>query len=301
MMICEDAGPSYALNMNWETQSTETFEAEAGSVFLIDPRLSPKEYSLISEKIKTKKESLFGILVTDPGYRVLKAPLWKFIQQVINEKNVFFLSKYHPFEATSDLFTKVGSKRFFTLPYPYIKEKEINYTEGGRKRKIIFSGNINKEIYPERFSFWLRSRRSLLRLMVDTLHHPGYPDVGHKLAHNLIATDYLQFLSNYMFMFLSGSPGNLELLKYNECIYAGCAPFGFPPDTYPKEIADCFYRLDPKRATISTFKAVSSSITEIQDRRSKLKDWLLLHRSPSYLNQILTDYLSVSFEFSNNG
>ncbi len=60
----------------------------------------------------------------------------------------------------------------------------------------------------------------------DLLEHPGYPNIGEQLRHNLIFDKFVKFIGGYKYFFVDPSRADLEFLKYTECAYAGCLPVG---------------------------------------------------------------------------
>ncbi|RYZ48609.1 MAG: hypothetical protein EOP49_18275, partial [Sphingobacteriales bacterium] len=223
LLICPDAGPAYAQSFGWKHDSFGriTFYLNREYVLFIDTRLNAEEYECLYSYIVANPETEFVLTVTDPCFeQCIDKPLYKLLFRCVHLANVRILSRYQPAELLQFLYNLVGEQRMLTLNYPYILNKE-NEMSSKRKHRIVLSGALGRTVYPERYVFWRTVSRSVWRLKVDVLSHPGYPDVGMELAHNIFDDSYIRHLAGYHFMFIGPSRCDLELLKYTECAYAG--------------------------------------------------------------------------------
>jgi hypothetical protein len=291
-LICADAGPAYAANMGWPYDTINNIGNYNVDVLIIDNRLSPAECERITSYIKDHSDSFFGLCITDPGEYNYYHWYYNFLAAAAKYPNTFVIAKYHAAGLLNIIKSAYGLNRYIALGYPYDEKKEINRT--GRKRKVIFTGAVS-DVYPERKHFLKRFKRSPLFFLIDVLAHPGYADIGQQRKHNFVGDDFIRFLSGYMFMYVSGSRYLVELLKYNECAYAGALPVGVPPETYPDEIKALFFR------PVFSIKGIQQffnyvCFTKVEDAKIEietLRDYLRQQNSPVALNGRLTGFIAV--------
>lgn len=268
LLICDDAGPGYARSMNWFHDGFANLAnyLDEEHVIITDPRLSETEYRQLYEAVRQHPSVQFIAVVTDPCFEeCIDKPLYKFLFRTTTLPNIVYLSQYHPTEIVAFLRNIKGSDAMLTLPYPYQKEKESQRPFTGRKNKILFSGSLARLMYPDRFRFYRKYRRSFWRLKVDTLFHPGYPGKGQKFSHSYVGKSYIERLSEYRFMYLDGSRCNLELMKYSECAYAGCVPVGRAPETFHPELRKLVLPIDNRRMTRSLLNIFSMPENELAE------------------------------------
>jgi hypothetical protein len=237
-LIWDGAGLGYARTMDWDPVEFLDFEDkyDPEGVYIFDARISLNEIKKIPLILNKYNKSIFGFAVVDPGEYHIEDAFSRQAAFCARFSNTFLLLKYHPV-ALLNFLSFLYPTRSIIIPFAYDKSREENREI--RKNKIILSGKISS-IYPEREWFEKRMKLPILSFFMNKLKHPGYTDVGEKKQHSLIGSSYINFLSNYRFMFVSPSMYKVELLKYNECAYAGCIPVGFPPDNYPEEIKKLF-------------------------------------------------------------
>jgi len=290
-LICADAGPAYAANMGWAYDTINNIDNYNVAVLIIDNRLSPPECEKITAYMESHPGIYFGLCVTDPGEYNYYHWYYNFLAASAKYPNTFILAKYHAAGLLKIIQSAYGSHRYIALGYPYDKQKEINRDD--QKQKLIFTGAVS-DVYPERKHFLKRFKRSPLFFLIDVLPHPGYADIGQQRKHNLVGDDFINFLSGYMFMYVSGSRYQVELLKYNECAYAGALPVGLPPETYPDEIKALFFRPVFSVSGIRQFFNYLR-FTKAEDARVKietLRGYLREHNSPAALNERLAIFIS---------
>lgn len=294
-LICADAGPAYAANMGWSWDTINNIEEYNVDVLIIDNRLSPSECESCAAYIDVNRGVFFGLCVTDPGEYNYYHWYYNFLAATAKYPNTFVIAKYHATGLLSIIQSAYGSHRYIALGYPYDEKKEIN--RAARKRKLIFTGAVS-DVYPERRHFLKRFKCSPLFFLIDVLGHPGYADIGQQRKHNFVGDDFIRLLSGYMFMYVSGSRYRVELLKYNECAYAGALPVGTPPEIYPDEIKGLFFFPAFSIKGIRQFFNYLC-FTKAEEAKIKieiLRNYLRQHNSPGVLNGRLAGFLALLAE-----
>jgi len=292
-LICADAGPRFAADMGWSCAPLEELEANRTPVAIIDNRITIEDIAFLRQKIPVLKNCLFALMVGDPYRERRKEPYYEFLFQMTDCSNVVYLNKVQPVEVTRELLQAVGEDRFTVIYHPFIKARCLQLAPSHRRsHRILFSGAFDETIYPERLRFYNAYRRNvILRLLVRHLWHPGYPDIGDQLVHRYIGDEFIRLLTNYRFMYVSGSRYELEFLKYRECAYAGCVPVGFPPATFPKSLRDCMLPVDLNHVTISVLRMMRIPKAELVRRATTFADVQEALRNPDRLNRDLDSFL----------
>lgn len=296
-LLCDDAGPGYAQGMNWGCLHLHEFiNIDKNTVFVIDNRIEQQEFDLLESIIEQNDTTIFFFKIVDPYVENSQHYYYQFLSKVSSLKNTSLLSVYHAVEITAQL-KKQFNNRYIHLPYPYLQQREINTDK--RYNKVIISGSINAVIYPYRNAVWLKVTRSFTRfLFFHTLMHPGYPDVDPNVSykHEFIKDSFIKYLSQYKFMLLCPSRCDIEFLKFNECVYAGCLPVGLAPDSYPDHIKALFLQLRPKSLVKDILKIIFSR--HKQNVIHKLRSFLQETRSPEELNKKLKQNIENTFHTS---
>lgn len=304
LSISPAAGPVYAERMVWPTlRFDEVFGFESAAIvtekwMVVDNRLSERECELLVAAIMANPERSFVLKVIDPYYEWCRGHwYYKMLFDVAKRPNVWFLTPYQPAELVSDLDRVSGGNRMAVIPYPYPADVE-QPLGGERKPRVLFSGNQHRDVYPFRFQFgqlakwWPPARRQ-----VETLGHPGYPDIGQERKHEQIGKRYVEHLAGYMFMFVSPSRCRLEFLKYGECAAAGCLPIGALPRGLPEEAARAFVELDFDsvfRLERSLRHVFQMPPDEISNRISVYRESFQAERNSSVLNDRLRQFLDAA-------
>lgn len=293
-MYYADGGPVYAADMGWKTGTMRELSNAGCPVSVIDLRIEEEEQSSVAALIVEQPKRLFVLTVSDPYLSHQESPYYQLLFKMARYPNVVYLSRYQPVELTGRLLDFVGPGRFVVSHYPYVPERRPFTKAPGRTRRILLSGAITSEIYPERDQFYRRLRANpLLRGFVAHLWHPGYPDVGDRQTHQFVGAAYLALLSGFRFMFVSGSRYDLEFLKYSECGYAGCVPVGFPPATFPAELRDCILPIDLDNPMRSILRIVTRLAADLDARAARFAALQQELRSPRRLNSALDAFLDV--------
>lgn len=295
-IICWDAGPDYALSMGWEViKINEIANLQDSEVVVIDNRIEETECENLLKVVEKLINRSFFFKIVDPYFENCYCHYYcLLLVKASHYQNTRFISPYHPTEFSKLIYNLVGAKRFITIPYPYNQEREVSLNKKKRESRIIISGAQNKHIYPYRHAVWLKTRRHLTRVFTKVLRHPGYPDMGAMPAHDLTGIKYIQYLSGFKLMLVSPSRAGLEFLKYNECAYAGCLPVGIPPDTYPEQIKELFFYVDPGKLTTSLLRLLILPDKQIQERVQAFRNFLRQTRSPEVLNQTFLDFIEAN-------
>lgn len=286
-MICSDAGPEYAKDLGWKTALINNVQLVSNCIYIIDNRLTEKDLILLSNLI-VNSSCTFLFTITDPyNEDFANTSYFKFLFEICKKDNIYFLSKYVPTEKTLDLQNLIYPKKILFLPYPYLESKEISLFKK-KKNKIIFSGNINKIIYPYRYNFWMKNKRNIGRLIIDFLKHPGYSDLNIKRSHETIGSKYIVFLAQYKYMFLCPSRNNLEFLKYRECAYAGCYPIGIKPDSIKGDLIDY---VSERLTVLEILKLVFMPDFRYRSKVNAYRNFFRQYRNPKVLNEKLQQFL----------
>ena len=294
LLICADAGPQFAHNFGWryDTLRNAINYLNQGITILFDTRMSEDEYAVAYQMIAQNPASEFIATVTDPYYEeCIDKPLYRFLFKTTTLPNVRYLTQYQPTEIIAFLRNIKGMDSMLVLNYPYLKEKEVNKPLPTRKHKIIFSGSLSKGLYPERFLFRYKYRRSLFRLLIDDLVHPGYPNSNESFSHNKVGQSYIDHLSRYKFMYIGASRCNLEFMKYSECAYAGCIPVGHVPGTFNDELRKFVQPVDNRRLHKSLVKIFSMPQKEQHEIAAGYRKAFAAQRDPVLLNEKFITFL----------
>jgi len=128
-----------------------------------------------------------------------------------------------------------GRPAYLHVPFAYDPSRELPLANTARRINICLSGATDPYYYPERAALLSAVRRhQWTEPDVSILPHPGYPDVGHELKHQITGEAYLQFLARHRFAYVEPGREGLEFMRYSECAYAGCIPVGrFPGSSEP--------------------------------------------------------------------
>lgn len=289
-------GPAYANSMDIKylyIMSVNDFHG----IFIIDTVLNEEECFFIEEKINNYKSSLFIFKIIDPYFEYEKEKyFFKLLFRLARKQNVFFISNLHPTEVTLELDTFTNHRKLLFLPYPYQQAKEIEVLYQDfirRKYQICYSGAVNPLIYPNRSIFIKKWKRNpLLWNRVEHLRHPGYKDQGNKVIHNIAGNEYIKYLAQYKTMFCDSSKLNLEFVKFGECAYAHCIPFGEAPASFSEEMKKCFIQIDYQNFYNSIKKIYSISSKEQYELSKQYRIAFKRERSKVLLQSQLLDFIN---------
>jgi len=240
-LMCRDTGPAYAKSLLLPYSGVTSLREHASrDVLIIDNNLTAGEVGIVQEVIERQQAPVL-LKVVDPywvrgNYGRHKSAYAALVETHSCLPNVAILSPYQPSEWLKMVVEKFNPK-LLVLPYPYVAEAErpLEITSfSGRLDRALLSGALSSRKYPRRAMVYrLRYILPRYRRNFDLLEHPGYPNIGEALRHNLIFDDFIKFISGYKYFFVDPSRANLEFLKYTECAYAGCVPVGAPAGSLP--------------------------------------------------------------------
>ncbi|SER31625.1 hypothetical protein [Pedobacter rhizosphaerae] len=291
-LICRDAGPGYAEAMGWDIYTDKTHTLfSSDHLYVIDNRISLAECEQFTKIISNNSDIQFIVKIVDPYFEHKNHYYYQWLKQIVQNKNVRLLTVYEPKEFTAYL-CKYLAQPIIHVPYAYLKTQELALNHfSKRKNKILISGAVNSTIYPVRNSIWSASRRSISRFFYDTLKHPGYAEIGNKSRqHNVIGDEYVKYLAKYKFMLLCGSRCKIELLKFQECAYAGCLPFGEAP-TSLQEISGIFKLPKVSELTFDTTKIIFNWLqSDYEHDINTIRNYLSTNRDPQKLSKALLNH-----------
>ena len=300
-LICDDAGPGYALSMNWQYVYINQIDIlHPGLIYIIDNRISEKECKALSNVFNENENILFLLKIVDPYTENKNNFYYRWLNENKNINNCRIFTVYEPTELTQEIIVS-HNKPYYYIPYPYLKEKELPLSNiNKRKNRIIISGALNLEVYPYRTTIWQNNTRSIGRLFFfSTLKHPGYAELSFtNFNHNIIRSDFIKYLGKSKFMLLCSSRCKIEFLKYHECAYSGCIPIGIPPNSFPEEIKKLFYYINPLAILNDCIKLLFNwSKNNHIDIIKKYRKFLDEERNPQTLNAQLLNQIQVEDPF----
>lgn len=296
-LLVPDCGPFYSNALGIESVVIGKADWSAGTVWIIDTRLSEEEIVTVADAIRQNPATRFLVYVVDPYWEnAAKTAQLHFAFRSAAIPNVGYLSPYQPEEVVDFLADgALSRKAFFTSPYAYNRENEVDFerTWMGRRRGMALAGIPNPTVYPYR-SFIHRKRLYDLRLWrkVGMLRHPGYPDLGMTLSHDRVGPSFIEWLAAYESCYLCPSRCHLEFLKYRECAYAGCCPVGAAPGTMSPELAGLIVLLDWQDYRAKRNRWLGMSSAELKERAQGYREAMRKERDPASLRSQLMKKLA---------
>ena len=173
---------------------------------------------------------MFLLRVVDPFVHHRNDNWYRFLFELGAEPNIHYISPYTLTGLSALLYAHNPRKLIVHAPYTYECSNELPLRHHCRKRGLLISGANDPSLYPLRDQ--AKRAAALLPAAISGIHrlrHPGYPDIGHSLNHNIIGRTYIQRMAEYTHSFSCSSSYRIELLKYREIAYAGCVPVGDLP------------------------------------------------------------------------
>jgi hypothetical protein len=241
-LMCRDTGPAYAKSLQLPCFGLSALREHASrDALIIDNNLTAGEVGIVQEVIERQQAPVL-LKVVDPywvrgNYGRHKSAYAALVETHGRLPNVAILSPYQPSEWLKMVVEKFNPK-LLVLPYPCVVEAEqpLELTSfSARLDRALLSGALSRRKYPRRAMVYrLRYILPRYRRNFDLLEHPGYPNIGEVLRHNLIFDDFVKFIGGYKYFFVDPSRANLEFLKYTECAYAGCLPVGTAAGSLPE-------------------------------------------------------------------
>ena len=248
-----------------------------------------KELEKLKQEI-TNRKVLFILRLCDPWEHGSTHYWYRFVYEMLDHPRVHVMLNYQPAEITALFASRARRSQFVFAPYVYQAALELPIAHDQRKHRILFSGARDTRIYPLRNNMARTSTWWIpLRLMRETLDHPGYPDLkGTPVTHEIVGADYVDWLARFRFAAVCSSRCRLEFLKYREFAYAGVVPVGDMPAT----LLDC-----PGDAWVPwrrNFVALTRSLRAMADtgeRAEKFRKFMREHRNAKAMRGMLTRQL----------
>lgn len=230
-LICSDAGYAIAYEYGWTPFFLDSVSAYDFDAVVVDNRHQTKEDIIaISDYLRKCSCSIF-FRVNDPYIFHRGDPWYRFCSEMADSPRVHFLTPYQPTGLLSYWLSYALHSSFIFAPFTYDPNSEVVTSHSNRRSLIAVSGNQRLDLYPLRYLVQKASRlpfsKSFFR--VEYLRHPGYPEKVSNTRHNVIGSAYIHWLSQFACAFADSSIYRVELLKYREIAYAGCALIGDLP------------------------------------------------------------------------
>ena len=237
-LLSSDAGPAVALEYCWIPVDITTLNPDIHNLVIIDNRHhDPSELRQLSEFINKHPSTIFVLRVVDPYFHHSSDPWYIFCRELVGKPNIHFIGPYNLTGILRDWLSSSIINTYIHAPYTYDQKHELPINHSERLHCVALSGAIRKNIYPLRHQAYLLAKfYPIARLAkIKRLIHPGYPEKSGSLLHMTVGKSYLDWLSKFTLGFTDSSIYRIELLKYREMAYAGCAPIG----DLPWSLHDC--------------------------------------------------------------
>jgi hypothetical protein len=231
-LICDDAGPAIATEYGWPCCTIDSDCALNSDVIVVDNRHHCSDELLkLSSFIDQSRNQLFLLRINDPFVFHRLDPWYKFCSERASHKKIHFLTPYQPTGLLSHWLSITSGLQYVYAPFTYDISRELHFPHTNRLKRIALSGNQRPDLYPLRYQLHLVSKFSVIRdyCRVSVLKHPGYPEKIQSPSHSIMHSSYLDWLSHFAIAFVDSTIYRIELLKYRELAYAGCAPLGDLP------------------------------------------------------------------------
>jgi len=292
-MICDDAGPTYAINQGWSPKFVGE-KLDRVNIILVDNRLEAGDFDYFNNYLQ-ELSARFFFKIGDGMQEVINDEYIKFLFSLPKQQNIFFFSPYKSSFVIDEIIKKHGKNKFITIPYAYNRLHEIDQPNK-RKNRILVSGNVSNYAYPLRWKFHTNTYNKIWSFgKTKYLKHPGYPDIGNVAKHKFVGNAYINLLSQYEFMLTTTNIWNYELLKYRECGYAGCILVGNLPDhiSIDWQLGLIDLKTDVKGFVNKILKIDNETRLRIVEN---YREWFRKNRNPEYLNAQLFNFLALQNE-----
>lgn len=291
-MICSDNGPEYSKDRGWAT-SKLNIQDFGNKILVVDNRIYPQDEPYLRYLLRNTTNKIV-FKVVDGMEDAINNYVNQFLLSIPPKENIYFYSPYQSSYVFDLLKKKHGTSRCYFLPYVYNPDYEIPFDLGKKKNKLIVSGSISQYAYPIRWKIHTETHRKWWSFFkVDYLPHSGYPDIGMKQRHTITNEKYIQFLSHYMFMLVSPSVWDYELLKFRECAYAGCYPVGALASTIDlankNEFKSFFSLQDNTKKKLDTL--YNMPLEQKKYYIQSYREWFQKNRNREILNQGFINFL----------
>ena len=293
-LICDDAGPGFARRHGWQTVPLTAAHTVATKPHVFDNRLTDGELSALAGHVAAFPRQPVFIKVVDPQLTAIAQPFYQEVLSLVWRPNVQLVGPYHTTGITALAGRIAGREIYHFLPYAYDRTREQpieRQSNRRRKRKLLLSGPLAPAVYPDRWRVYKAQRRRLWAIgMVKHLKHPGYPDIGMRPKHCITGENFLEFASGYAAMWVDPSAEGLELLKYCDCAYAGCAPFGVAAATLPAAASAEIWSVSPATEARSMRAGLSRGLEELAASAARYRAALRVERDPDCWNRRFVEW-----------
>jgi hypothetical protein len=244
-LLCADAGPAIAYEYDWTPCTIATAAIGNFDCLVIDNRHHTHQdiINLVSF-LDSRRVSPVFLRVNDPSIFHKNDRWYRFCVEQTDRPGIHFLTPYEPTGLLSHWLSISQRTNFVYAPFTYDTTAELPIAHADRRRLVAVSGRQRRDLYPRRFLVQQASKlpASNFLLKLHLLRHPGYPEKIDKSSHAISGSAFIQWLSHHRSAFIDSSIYRVELLKYREAAYAGCAPFGDLPWSLHECPDDAFYQ-----------------------------------------------------------
>jgi hypothetical protein len=273
----------------------ETVERLAETVCdfgIIDNRLETNDLPIIESFLARPQRQRFPVSfrLSDTDQPRSKSPGIRFILGKANTPGVHFVLTYEPKGPMLEFIETLTVSGIARLPYPYERGREVDRDMADRRRRVFMSGANLTRLYPLRVS--LRKRRKwnpILWWMVSDLKHPGYPERGKTLTHDIVGDRYVNHASGFSHFFLCPTVYEVELSRYVECAYAGCVPIGQAPTSLHPSIDQ--YLVPSTGQARELVRTLTKDGAELRERAAGYRSLMRTLRDPAKLASDLEDQI----------
>jgi hypothetical protein len=278
-------GPRFGEAYGWAVQPISNLSTCECDLAVIDNRLEQGDVEAIQTFLSRPAARRVPICfrISDPDMPASPNPCVQFIFACGDTIGVHFATTYDIAGPFKSYVATLKRSRVGFLPYPYNRSREVDVDLAARRRQIFLSGAANPhDFYPVRNSLRSKRKRSpLMKLAVHELPHPGYPDQGASLSHQIVRERFVDYAAGFTHFLLCPSIHRSEFAKYAECAYAGSVPIGLAPDSLSAHVAACFITWRGSAWEIG--RALLGDLNEMRERASQYRHILRKLRDPELL------------------
>lgn len=293
-LLCDDAGPAIAREYGWIPCTTDDAVVSKLDCIVIDNRHhSPIEVSDLLAFFDSNPTIPKFLRVNDP-FLFHKDDRWyQLCSELIDSHQVHFLSPYQPTGLLSCWLSSARYSQFVYAPFTYDRELEVSIQCPARQRLIAVSGNQRLDLYPLRYKVQRFSRLPFSRMLgrITRLRHPGYPEKIAQQSHSITRSAYVHWLSQFTAAFVDSSSYRIELLKYREIAYAGCAPIGDLPWSLHECPSEAFFEFHSLGDLIS-LRSILNDASASQHAASAYRGFMRATRCRSTWRTKVADSIS---------
>lgn len=286
-VIYPGVGPLYAKAFGWPTVDLDKLSETECDIGIVDNRLAEFDFESI-DAFLASPERRFPLFfkLSDPDMPTYADKTTRYILAKKDVAGVHYISIYNPEGPLKEFIDSMKRSKMVRLPFPYDSSRELARDFDEKRRGVFLSGTSNRELYPLRAL--LRRQRAinpLLRLAVTALEHPGYPEYCREHLHNILFERFIEYAARFSHFFLCGSRYRVELMRYIECAYANCVPFGEAPIALKDIASHCFVSYSGRATQL--VKEILSDRQDMRRRAAEYRKIMRIERDPVRLNDEL--------------